>query len=459
MPSGSPDNPYAPTAGLTYNPNDPQYFDASALRGELDRAFDLCHSCRLCFKYCQSFPTLFQGVDDNDGDARGLPAEVTQQVLDECFGCRLCYINCPYTPADGHEFQLDFPALVLRARAQQARESGVARREKMLADPDKLGRQGTTLPGVANAVNRNKLFRRVLEGAVGIHRDKLLPTFESPTFEKWFERQTDGQRETASGAQKVVLFYTCFVNYNRPAVGRDAVEVLTHNECQVACPQAVCCGMPALDGGDLDFATRQARYNVELLSPYVDRGYAVVAINPTCSLMLKREYPLLLDDAGQPELRDAAARVSAASRDLCEFLLELRKAGDFREDFRSTPAGKVAYHAPCHLRQQAIGFPAQQLLRRIPEVKVERVDQCSGHDGTWAMKKEYFELSLKNGRKAFDEMQDVESELWASDCPLAAVQFEQATGRRPVHPVQILARAYRPDGFERAVPQPEERAE
>ena len=241
--------------------------------------------------------------------------------------------------------------------------------------------------------------------------------------------------ETSSGSHPVVLFGTCFVTYNRPEVGRAAVEVLVHNDCRVACPEVVCCGMPAVDAGDLDLARVKARRNVEALLPWVEKGYRVAVVNPTCSLMMRSEYLELLADPQDPDLAEAAGKVAAAVRDLGEYLFELRKEGHFREDFQSTPEGPVAYHAPCHLRMQNIGFRGRDLMRRIPGVKPRLVAECCGHDGTWAMKKE------------FDGMAEVESGLWTSDCPLAALQFEQACGRRALHPVEVLARAYRPDGF------------
>jgi Fe-S oxidoreductase len=443
---------FEPTPGLSYNPHDPQYFNKSALEGELQRSFDLCHSCRMCFKFCQSFPTLFDAIDKNDGHARTLNENVTKQVVDECFGCKLCYTNCPYTPAENHEFALDFPALMLRSRAVRAKESGIPIRDRMLSDPDNVGRHGTLLPILSNAVNRNRLMRVLMETAAGIHRDKLLPEFASETFEQWFDAHTEGKRETA-GTIPVVLFHTCYVNWNAPEIGRDAVAVLEHNDCRVACPKMNCCGMPALDAGDVDFAIDQARKNVQSLIPWVDAGFRVAAINPTCSLMLKQEYPVLLDPRLDPVLAEAARRVSAATRDLGELLFELRQAGQFKEDFQSTPEGTIAYHVPCHLKKQSIGFRSRDMLRRIPGVKLRLVDRCSGHDGTWSMKTEFFQLSMKNGAAAFEEMQAAEAGVWTSDCPLAALQFEQATGKRPLHSVQVLARAYRPDGFPNPIPQ------
>lgn len=451
---GMSDELFEATPGLTYNPNDPHYFDPAALNQELRRSFDLCHSCRLCFKFCQSFPTLFDAIDNNDGQARTLPEQTTRKVVDECFQCKLCYTNCPYTPSEGHPFQLDFPSLLMRSKAVRVKAEGIPRREKMLANPDKIGRQGTLLPVLSNAVNKNSLFRTLMEKAFGIHREKQLPEFYSPTFEAWFEKHTDGRRET-TGKRQMVLFQTCFVNYNAPEIGRDAVNVLSHQECGVACPKMNCCGMPALDSGDIDFAIEQARRNVQTLLPYVEKGYLVAVINPTCSLMLRQEYPVLLDNKQDPEMAEAALKVAAATRDLSEYLFELRQAGELKEDYQSTPAGNVAYHVPCHLKKQNIGFRARDLMRRIPKVKIRLVDRCSGHDGTWAMKTEFFELSMKNGQAAFEEMKEAEAEVWASDCPLAAIQFEQATGKKPLHPIQVLARALRPDGFPTPVPPPE----
>jgi Fe-S oxidoreductase len=445
---------FQPTDGLTYNPNESKYWDSQAMAKEIERTFELCHSCRMCFKYCQSFPTLFDAVDSH-GDVRDLPESVTRQVVDECFQCKLCYTQCPYTEAEDHEFKLDFPRLMMRAKAIRRRREGLPLRERMLADPDALGRFGSRTWRLANWANTFRPNRIVMELVAGIHRDKLLPRFESPSFDRWFRSQTGGAEETSDGRHPVVLFATCFVTYNRPAVGRAAFEVLRHNHCRVACPEVNCCGMPALDSGDLELAKTKARANVRALLPFVERGYPVAVINPTCSLMMRTEYPELLDDPADPEMAAGAKKVAAAIRDVSEYLFELRQEGHFKEDFRSTPDGDVAYHAPCHLRMQNVGFRGRDLMRRIPGVKPRLVAECCGHDGTWAMKKEYFTLSLKNGDKAFKGMRDTGAEIWASDCPLAAIQFEQSCGRQALHPIEVLARAYRADGFPTPVEAPE----
>ncbi|MGE3403096.1 MAG: heterodisulfide reductase-related iron-sulfur binding cluster [Vicinamibacterales bacterium] len=441
-----PDIRYAPTDGLTYNPNEAKYWDPQALQKEIDRTFDLCNGCRLCFKFCQSFPVLFEAVDAA-GDVRHLTREKTEEVVDLCFQCKLCYTQCPYTESEGHEFTIDFPRLVLRANAQRRKQTGVPLREKLLADPDRLGKVGTFLPMLANTGNRVRANRVLMEKVAGIHRDKLLPDFASEPFPDWVRRELEGAAASADGRHKVLLYSTCFVNWNKPSIGQAAFRVLRHNDCQVASPGIRCCGMPALDGGDIDEARKAARENVEALGPWVDQGYAIAVINPTCSLMIREEYPELLDDPANPELAARAKQVAAATRDLGEYLFERRQAGEFKEDFKSTPNGAVAYHAPCHLRMQNVGFRGRDLMRRIPDTTPKLVAECCGHDGTWAMKKEYFELSLKNGQRAFDGMREADAAVWATECPLAALQFKQATGKEPLHPVEVLDRAYRADGF------------
>ena len=427
-----------PTAFLSYNPNDAKYWDRGGLEKEIERVFDICHGCRLCFNLCPSFPELFRAVDANDGEVRELSAAEKDRVVDLCYGCKLCEVKCPYTPADGHEFQLDFPRLVLRAKAVRAREHGVGLRERVLGNPDLLGKVGSLTPGIANWMCARSFQRRMMETMLGIHRDKILPDFADETFEAWVKR-VGLPAAPAEPAAKVAIFHTCFVNYYNPAPGRAAVDVFARNGCAVACPKQNCCGMPALDGGDVAFAQKQAASNVASLLPLVREGYRIAPINPTCSLTMRKEYPNLL--AGS-EVREVAAAIV----DTHELLFELRRAGKFNRDFRSTP-GRVAYHVPCHLKAQNIGLRSRDLMRTIPGAEIITVDACTAHDGTWAMKKEFFELSMKWGDKAFSAMRDADARVMATDCPLAAVQIQQAIGIRPLHPVEILSRAYRADGF------------
>jgi glycerol-3-phosphate dehydrogenase subunit C len=435
-----------PTDATTYNSTEPRYWEREKLDREIDRVFDICQGCRLCFNMCPSFPALFDAIDaGSTGDVRDLVPEEKQRVVDLCYECKLCEVRCPYTPRDGHEFQLDFPGLMLRARAVHAREHGIKLREKMLGDPDRAGRIGGLVPALSNWACRSPFQRRMMEKMVGIHRDKKLPEFAGQTFESWL-RQTGLPKAPAEPAAKVALFHTCIVNYYNTAPGKALVSVLAKNGCAVVSPRQNCCGMPALDGGDVEFARKQARQNIASMLPLVRRGYRVAAINPTCSLTMRREYPHLVDS---PEARELAAAVA----DPHEILYELRRAGKFNREFHSTP-GKIAYHVPCHLKAQNVGLRSRDLMRQIPGVEIATVDACTAHDGTWAMKKEFFELSMKWGRKAFDGMRDAEAAVMATDCPLAAIQIEQATGVRPLNPAEILERAYRPDGFPTPVTPP-----
>ena len=396
----------------------------------------------MCFKYCDSFPKLFAFVDaDPDGDVRKLNAEQTEAVMDACFQCKLCEVQCPYTPRDGHAFQLDFPKLVHRFHAQRTRREGLTLREKVLGDPDGAAKLARTSMGLANVMNRVGAHRWFLEKALGIHREKLLPDFAGQTFERWAEQE--GKVADSPGCQ-AVLFATCYVQNNEPQIGRDALEVLEQNGVDVRCTKGLaCCGMPAWEHGDLATLQRHARTNLERLMPFVDRGAKVLAINPTCSMMFRREYPELVE----PELREDARKLAAATMDPCEYLWSIKDEPRFSTAFESTPAGPIAYHAPCHLRAQAKGFKGRDLLRKIPGVSIELVAECCGHDGTYAMTVEGYEPSQRVGQRAFAGMQGVSAKVWATECPLAALQFEQHAGVKPLHPLSILARAYRGEEF------------
>ncbi len=437
---------YQPTDGLCYDPAEARYWDRSALEKELIRTFAICHGCRLCFKFCDTFPGLFALVDARGGDVRRVTAAEAERVLDTCFQCKLCEVNCPYTVRDGHEYQLDFPRLVHRQRAIRARARGVPLRGRLLADPDRAGRLARCSFGLANAANRAALPRRLLERVLGVHRDKLLPDFAPETFEAWAARTG---RIARTPDAEVVLFQTCFVQHYDPGIGRDTIDVLERNGVDVRCARGlVCCGMPAWEKGDLPTLRARARRNLEILGPFVARGARVVAVNPTCAMVLRREYPGLV----AAEDRPAAQALAAATMDPAEFLWSIREEPRFDTAFRSAPEGPVAYHAPCHLRAQGIGFKSRDLLRRIPGVRPVMVMECCGHDGTFAMTVEGFEASRRIGRRAFEGMQQAGAALWVTDCPLAALQFAQHAGVKPLHSMSILARAYRPDGFPRPLP-------
>jgi len=432
---------YAPTDGLAYDPEDPSYWDEAALQRETARVFDVCAGCRMCFKYCDAFPKLFAIADgQHDGDARALTGPQTAAVMDDCFQCKQCEVNCPYSPRDAHPFAVDFPRLANRHRAQSTRARGLSLRERVLANPDALGMAARLGGGLADRLNRNSAHRLLLEKTLGIHRDKQLPTFAPRTFEAWAVEA--GLTKGAPGAE-VVLFQSCAVDNNEPDIGRDTVEVLRANGVDVRCVRGLgCCGMPAWECGDLPELRRRARRNLDVLVPHVDAGSTIVALGPTCAMMLRREYPTLVGPAD----RERASRLAAAIRDPGEYLVSIRKRAGAGVALASRPE-RVAYHVACHQRAQAIGVPARDLIRRGGVSDIVTVGECCGHDGTYAMKVETFEAARRIGRKAFEGMQAAEAATWVTDCPLAAIQIEQNAGTKPLHPMSLLARAYRGDPF------------
>jgi glycerol-3-phosphate dehydrogenase subunit C len=432
-----------PSDGLSYAATEPKYWDKAGVEKELDRAFDICNGCRLCFNLCPSFPALFDALDRTENDVHAMTQAERQNVVDLCYNCKACEVKCPYTTKDGHDFQLDFARLMVRKKTVDAKEKGIGMRERMLGNPDLLGKMGSILPEVANLTCKTGLHRVVMEKLLGIHRDKKLPEFAGETFEKWLQKNPLPAQPKEPSA-KVLLFPTCFVNYYNPAPAKAAIKVFQKNNAAVTCTKQNCCGMPALDGGDMAFAQKQARANVDAMLPYIRDGWKVVALNPTCSMTMRHEY---LDILEGDDVKEFAKGVV----DPGELLWQLKADEKFSRDFKTTP-GTISYHVPCHLKAQSVGFRSRDLMRLIPGSKIATVDACTAHDGTWAMKTEFFEESMKWGKKAFDGMTAPEPDVMATDCPLAAVQIEQGTGKRPIHPMEVLARAYDAAGFTNPVP-------
>jgi glycerol-3-phosphate dehydrogenase subunit C len=419
---------------MIVDPHIDEYWDESTYEAEARRVFEICHGCRLCATICPAFPLLFDLTDAVDGEIDKVEKSDWTQVIDLCYQCKLCYVRCPYTPP--HEWMVDFPRLMLRAQALEARRRGVKFQDRVLGDTDLLGRLGGLTAPVANLANRMAPGRFVLEKTLGVHRQRLLPSFHTRTFASWFKGR---KRQAPAGERKVALFYTCYVNYNDPQVGKACVEVLERSGVAVSCPDQKCCGMPFLDGGDVSRAKEKASFNLRSLREAVEEGCDIVVPGPTCSYTLKQEYPRLLGP-------DAEA-VASRTYDMCEYLMLLHGQGALNTEFGSSP-GKIAYHLPCHLKAQNIGYKSRDVMKLIPGASVEVVDRCSGHDGTWSVKKEYFEMSMKVGRRLFEDVQEAQPALVATDCPLAAIQIEQATGVRAVHPVQVLQAAYEPERSE-----------
>ena len=427
----------------TYDPFDPAYWREDDLREEMDRVFDLCHGCRLCFKFCTAFPTMFEYIDrDPEQQSHTMSDAEQDQVVDECFNCKLCgELNCPYTPGK-HEWALDFPRLMLRAEAVRNRNrkktavKAIAT-EQFLGRTDLLGKVATKVAPVANRMTGKpgSLPRKLMEKTVGIASERVLPPYAKQRFSTWFKQRARLRFERRQG--KVALFSTCLVEYQDPQVGKDVVRVFERNgiECSLPAGQ-VCCGAPWLHSGDVDSFRRQAEKNVKVLAEAVRNGCDIVVPEPTCGFVLKKDYP---DYIAGPD----AELVAANTYDAAEFLMRVHKAEatSIDTDFTGTVPEAVTYHAPCHLRAQNIGLKSRDLMK-LTGAKITVVAQCSGIDGTWGYRAEHYDASRGIGGKLATAIDKAGNEVVAGDCSLANGGIVQETGKTPVHPLSFVARAY-----------------
>jgi glycerol-3-phosphate dehydrogenase subunit C len=421
----------------------PEFYDEENLFGELERVFDHCHGCRRCVSLCNSFPTLFDLVDESPTyEVDGVDKQDYWQVVDHCYLCDLCFMTkCPYTPP--HEWNLDFPHLMLRAKASRFKNHGVSARDRILTSTDAVGSFAgiPVIAGVVNKVNKLKPTRKILEKVLGVHADARLPEYHSRPLHSRLSERKDLQAEgEAAGptSGKVVLFTTCYGNRNEPVIGEDLVAVFEHNGIPVSImQQEQCCGMPKMELGDLESVEKAKQANIPALAALVDAGWDIVAPIPSCALMFKQELPLLFPD--DPEV----AKVSAAIFDPFEYLLQRHKAGKLNTDFKQ-PLGKVAYHAACHQRVQNIGPKTREVLELIPDTSIELIERCSGHDGTYAVKKEFHEISMKIVKPVVNRVMKFEADHYGSDCPMAGHHIEHGMGdgSETQHPMSLLRMAY-----------------
>jgi Fe-S oxidoreductase len=435
----------------TYDPFDPVYLSESDLREELTRVYDLCHGCRLCFKFCDAFPSLFEMIDEHDDqDAARLTADQQDRVVDECFQCKLCYVNCPYIPGQS-EWNLDFPRLMMRAEQvlHETRPKSAAKRltTQVLGRPDTIGKINTKLAPLANAATSTpgSGSRKLLEKTVGIASERVLPPFARQRFSTWFKKWRKVNPAPAGESRQghATLFPTCLVEYQATDVGQDMVKVYERNGVECSLPAGLqCCGAPWLHQGDLTHFRPQAEKNVQILADAIRSAEArgedttVVVPQPTCSYILKNDYPDYLGT-------DDAKLVAAHTQDAAEHLWAVHKADgtELDTDFDGEVLETVTYHAPCHLRAQNIGFRSRDLLK-LTGAKVTVVAECSGIDGTWGWRKENYDMSRGVARKMVAAIDAAGNEEIAGDCHLANGGIVQETGKAPRHPLQIVARAY-----------------
>jgi glycerol-3-phosphate dehydrogenase subunit C len=423
----------------------PEFYDEAKIVVEMERIYDICHGCRRCVSLCNAFPTLFDLIDATDtGELDGVARENFWKVVDQCYLCDMCYmVKCPYVPP--HPWNVDFPHLMVRAKAKQFRDGTPTKfRDSQLAATDRNGRLATipVVVQVVNAAAKNKAMRALGEKVMDVHRDAWLPEYTSKKFRSHAKASPDFPvRDGERTPGKVAIFSTCYVNYNEPGVGHDLTRILTHNEIPyVLVESEVCCGMPRYEQGDLEAVERLVRKNLPNLAKLARDGYAILTPVPSCTLMFKQEVPLMF-----PQDEDVAA-VRDAMFEPFEYFSQRRRDGLFKTDFANS-LGKVAYHIPCHSRAQKIGMRTREALEAIPGTEVHTIERCSGHAGTWGVKKEFHETALKIGRPVFRQVAELQPDYFASDCELAGHHIEEGVGEAKGkallrHPLTLYRIAY-----------------
>jgi glycerol-3-phosphate dehydrogenase subunit C len=428
---------------------DEEFYDPDRIDAELRRVFDICHTCRRCFNLCDSFPRLFDLVDASpSGEVEGVASADFKTVVDACTLCDMCFMTkCPYVPP--HQFDVDFPHLMLRYRAAEVRAEGMGFIKRQLTETDRNGKLAAPVAPLANWASRcgNRLTRPLMETVAGVHRDAALPKYHGKTFTaRARSAAPEVNRQAPAYGRKAVIYATCFANYNSPEIGVAARSVLARNgvETEVVYPR--CCGMPQFEYGDIARVAENARRTAADLRPWIDKGYDVVSLVPSCSLMLKFEWPLI-----EPDDANVTA-LSRATFDTAEYVVDISRKEGLAEGLKPLPGG-VTVHIACHARAQNVGQKATEMLRLLPDTEVKVIERCSGHGGSWGVMKENFEVALKVGKPVARQARQNKTPFVVSECPLAREHIlqgmERANGEQPAmavdpaqHPIQVFARAY-----------------
>jgi glycerol-3-phosphate dehydrogenase subunit C len=431
---------------------DPDFTDPAKIDDELHRVFDICHGCRRCFNLCDSFPRLFDLIDESKtGELDSVDPKDFKPVVDACTLCDLCFMTkCPYVPP--HPFNLDFPHLMLRYRAMEAQQGKLGFADRQLAETDRNGKLARLAAPLANWATdtANTTTRKLLEDRADLHREAELPDYHAATFVARARKDPPVPAADAPAkGRKAVLYATCFANYNAPDMGIAAQRVLARNGVETAVVYPRCCGMPLLEQGRIAEVAEAARAVAAELGGWIAKGYDIVALVPSCALMLKFEWPLILPD-------DATVKTLArATYDISEYIVDIARKEGLAPGMQPVPGG-VAVHIACHARAQNMGQKAAEMLRLLPQADVAVVERCSGHGGSWGFKKPFFETALKVGKPVARQMRDAGKAFITSECPLAGAHIAQGIGRLPpatvdapaqaptllTHPVQLMARAY-----------------
>jgi glycerol-3-phosphate dehydrogenase subunit C len=429
----------------------PDFTDPVKLDAEMRRVFDICHGCRRCFNLCDSFPRLFDMIDASPTEELdGVKSEQFSAVTEACTLCDMCFMTkCPYVPP--HPFQLDFPHLLLRHRVAEAKAGKKDFTARQLAEMDRNGKMAVPLAPLVNwgAQTSNKLTRPLMDAALHIDQTATLPKFTSQTFMRADKKtqRTVNMSAPAYGKRKAAIFATCFVNYNKPDTGMAARAVLNHIGVETKAAYPGCCGMPFLEQAEMEKVAAQAKKVSADLVKLIDDGYDIVAPTASCGLMLKFEWALIVPDD------ENVKRVAEATFDIDEYVVDTAKRFGLPEGLKPLVDG-ITVHMACHARAQNMGPKAAEMLKLIPETKVDVIERCSGHGGTFGVVKPTHAVAEKVGRPVFRTAAQQANGHIASDCPLAgqhimqnvralnAKDGKETKAREAEHPIQIFARAY-----------------
>jgi len=426
---------------------DPDFTDPAKIEAELERVFEICHGCRRCFNLCDSFPRLFDLIDASpSGEVDGVAKADYGKVVEACTLCDLCFMTkCPYVPP--HQFNIDFPHLMLRARAGGMGRGNDNVLTRQMVETDRNGKLAGMVAPLANwgTSTGNHLTRPVMEKVVGVDRRAELPKFHGKTFMMRAKESAPELNKTAPAfGRKAALYATCFINYNNPRIGEALRNVLAFNGVETQAAYPGCCGMPQLEQGDLARVAGNAKKVSLALKPLIEQGYDIVALVPSCALMLKFEWPLLLPDD------EDVKRLSNATFDASEYLVDIAKKEGLAPGLKPLPGG-VTVHLSCHARAQNMGPKAAEMLRLLPQTEIAVIERCSGHGGSWGIKKENFDIAIKQGKPVATQAAKANKGHLASECPLAALHIRQGMemlgeeGHAPAqtfHPIELVALAY-----------------
>ena len=425
------------------NFRDPDFLNPEKIDQEMRRVFDICHGCRRCFNLCDSFPKLFDYIDESEeGEVSSLSSDKFKPVVDACTLCDMCFMTkCPYVPP--HEFDLDFPHLMLRYRMLQKKNGEISNTTKQLAKIDRNAKIGVFFSGIVNWVSnvKNTLFRKILEFFTGIDRRVVLPKYNSETFSNYFKKFKKNIVGKDTN-RKVVIYSTCFVNFNKKNTGEAALKVLHHNNVEVEHSYAGCCGMPYLEQADPEQVVKQANLVSKELLKYVDKGYKVITLTASCGLMLKFEWPLLLPND------EGIKKLSKNTFDIDEYIVDIANNEGLVEGLQEIDGGVTVHHA-CHARAQNMGNKARDMLKLIPNVKIDVVERCAGHGGTFGVMKETHDMAVKVGKTTASTVKRKNNKYMASDCPLAGKHIKQLAedtnivNDEALHPIELVAKSYR----------------